>query len=312
MTETNIIGSFLLLVVGLYLTLKIGSPSWNLPLTQDVKTFGIIFGVLAIHTGMYYMLPEYWVAWSEKNGFVFFQLLIALGLRIKSSGQKVMVVIGMSVAILSGMGLLRNAYSAYGDAQTLPEDTTAKTTVESFWRDNSTVPFSWQEQMIAIASKETQFNQFEDDGITPLRSKRKGYMCVMQLEEMRWMPQAEVLGQDYDMSTLEGCLKMSLWVRDKIGPEAWSENEVARSKANRKPIRVIAPIAPSWSEKIAVPGPFSIHEDGPIKVRTSTGLEIEIETGEKMDIGNTDYLEFQSRKEKGNGEMEVVNVTVSR
>jgi len=69
-------------------------------------------------------------------------------------------------------------------------------------------------------------------------------------------------------------------------------------------IAVMAPVEPQWSEKIATPGPFTDEADGPARVRTSSGRIFDIDKGSKVNLGQTSYLQFQSRT------TEPVNITV--
>ena len=279
----------------------------------------VILAFPLFHLVGYAVAPEWWVVnilmnmkiWVLQLTLLIFGLMIPAGKGFihHKLGKVGVVIVALAIPIV----LILQAM----EAKALPPDTTVKKTVEDFWWWNLRAQGKSDdqlkkeaEQMIAIALKETQFNQYETDGITPLRSKRKGYVCVMQLDEVRWSPQAEVLGTDYDMSTLDGCLKMALWVRQHMGVEVWSQDKVARRNANHKPIRVVAPVPSEWSEKIATPGQFRTKEDGPLTIMTSHG-SVNDESDIKVDLGQTSWVQFQSRKENDKAE-KPVNVTVFR
>ena len=302
-----ITGSLILLVAGLYVVLKAGSPTQNQPSWQD-GTLAIIAGILVIHAIAYHMSPNWWVALVKRDGFVLFQLAIVMGIRMAANSRNFVKIVGKATAILASIAFVICGWYAYADSKTLHRDSSAETIIHDFWWRVLRTPAITEdelkreaEQMIAIAAKESQFNQYEPDGITPLRSRRKGYVCAMQLEEEWLKPWTIALKEEhpkenYDMSALEGCLNMALWVRNHFGTEAWSEDEIVRKKAVRKTIRLVA--SPDYpTERIATPGRFYINEEGEINVITSRGATIPDGPGVVQHFGNPRWVSFQSRVE---------------
>lgn len=271
----------------------------------DNGVIPIFLAVVTFHLGLYWIFPKFWVILYNHSGFTTYQIIFWFGVYVATRKNSVVRVVGVTLVLLSMIGLGYSVYDAYGDASVLPAKTEVQSASEKFWQ-YYLMPKAATD-MLVIESRVSHFNQFEEDGITALRSKKTGYVCAMQIEEERWLPQAIVLGEDYNMQTLDGCLNMALWIRNYVGVEAWSANDEIRRRANRKPIVIKIPRG-GLSEKFStVPGPTNISEDGPITILTNDGRNVtdspEVQDGQ---MGKTKWVRFQSLVE------ETVNVTLTR
>lgn len=183
-----------------------------------------------------------------------------------------------------------------------------------FFRKN--LPEAEANLMIDICGAESDFNQFEENGVSVYRRRatpdnpERHDVGICQVNEDYWfqdsMTLAESTGQDYSLYTLEGNLWMSIWIFKNRGPLQWTTYRRSIGGASQEKITVMAPVEPDWSERISTPGPFSDEANGPARVRVSSGRIFEIDKGSKVKLGQTTFVQFQSRMK------ETVNVTVSR
>jgi hypothetical protein len=123
--------------------------------------------------------------------------------------------------------------------------------VSEFWKKYLT-PDEKPENMIEIARRESNFNQFEVDGKTPLRGRENSQdVCLMQINEGWWLKQSTNLG--HNIYTLQGCLDMALWIRKNHGEDEWNTSQEARNFNRQKEITIVAP-ADDWSEWVFLRG----------------------------------------------------------
>ncbi len=118
------------------------------------------------------------------------------------------------------------------------------------------------EEMIAIAERVSQFNQFEVDGKTPHWGRdNPQHVGVMHIDRSYWQEQAEALG--YPLSTFEGNLEMFYWICEHASVDEWSDNPEVRQLSRKRGITIIAP-AGSWDDKevVATPSTFNWRTAG--------------------------------------------------
>ncbi len=204
-----------------------------------------------------------------------------------------------------------------------PENQEVAKEVIAFWRNS--LPGEQAELMIQICYLESGFRQFEADGVTPYRGRANPKdVGVCQINEDHWLrkpvelkgeeapytPEGK-LKEEYNINTLEGNLLMALWIYKKDGATRWNTYTAAMKLETGvmegKEI-VLAPVDKP-GVVVLTPRQFSIRAEGPIWIYTSSGGKFPSDKGpeyEKLDIGRTASLQFQSRTS------EVVKVTVIR
>ncbi len=192
------------------------------------------------------------------------------------------------------------------------ENVAVRRRTEEFWVANKP---EYPHIMIGIAQAESNFNQFGEDGTTPLRGDENPQdVGVMQINEGWWLEQSVALGPEYDIYTLEGNLNMALWVLENGpgGPMQWTsyrEGKVRGTIGGRTAdIRLVA--MPNWDDNPVVKIPLNgaIHAEGPVELRTSDGRTFDTDKGatRHLNLGTTSTLQFRSRTG------EPVNVTLSQ
>ncbi len=329
-------GELAFLVAGLYFINHIKVRFPNVASAWTDGTIPVALGMLLFHFGIWLINPDFWISWSHQRGFALFQLLIGIGLQIFNTkkeeevgGKTVAVqrkeamVIGLAVAIVGIVGSAFNTREAYADRRELAVDGDNKANIQEFWHGQSDLTKKQQEQMIGFAA-EVGYQQYEPDGVTPLRSRLEGFVCVMQLEEERLAPWAQVLKEEhpeksYDMSTLEGCLNMALWVRTHFGATAWSPDEEIRKKAIRKPLIIVAP-PPSenassndWSEKIPTPSWVHLDPQGVIRIRPDDDDSRIMDSYPNAHFSlSAQWVEVQSRKMKDEKKVPVDVIVIQK
>jgi len=190
----------------------------------------------------------------------------------------------------------------------IPQDNPVAVATEKFWKENLSELDA--AEMIAIAEKESAFTQFEADGVSPYRGKENNQdVGVMQINEGLWLTKAKELG--FDIHTLEGNLKMALWIRERNGASEW----VTKSAVGVKPLPVygqtqtvvVAPVG-TYGEKIPTPGTTSTLAEGPIWIRPDgdDSRAVKSYKDAKFITGRASFLQYQSRT------TEPVKVTVSK
>ncbi|MBI4155780.1 MAG: hypothetical protein HY507_00930 [Candidatus Zambryskibacteria bacterium] len=60
-------------------------------------------------------------------------------------------------------------------------------------------------------------------------------------------------------------------------------------------VEVLAPPAPKWSDRVLTPGWTTFDSDEPVLVMLSQGKPVPFDPKDKKNLGQTDWLEFQSR-----------------
>ncbi len=113
-------------------------------------------------------------------------------------------------------------------------------------------------KLTRIASCESGFRHFEDDGITPLRGRKKDtgeivptVKGVFQIKEDAW-PELKDLG--YNINRLEDNIRAAIWIHKRGLDNRWDCNEQVEEElglARRDLITVVAPVG-EWSEPLDV------------------------------------------------------------
>lgn len=144
-------------------------------------------------------------------------------------------------------------------------------TVSDFWIERLRLDQDGAREMIAIAERESQFNQFEADGTTPLRGRvNPRDVGVMQINEDYWLPQAKALG--FNIYAMEGNLNMAHWIRQHFGADEWNTSDEVRMFNRQKEFTVIAP-AEGWSEVVVIPADTRLSCDTDVAVMDNKGVE---------------------------------------
>ncbi len=169
--------------------------------------------------------------------------------------------------------------------------------VTKFWTEN--LPEENPEQMIEICRKESYgFNQFEADGITPLRGRQTpDDIGICQINTTTWGNYARLLG--HDLATTEGNLQMALVIRNKCGADEWTASGLAKNACSDG-IEVEA-TTEGWSTKIFTKGQYARWETkGKLQFLFDEGLPTERtispdpKTEKLGDIGPSQTLRFKS------------------
>jgi len=79
---------------------------------QWANIFAPLLGVLLIHLGIWWMLPEVWWLWASQNGFVLSHMIVIFGLYLYSlaDGGKTSRILGRALVVLGVVIMATNIY----------------------------------------------------------------------------------------------------------------------------------------------------------------------------------------------------------
>jgi len=200
----------------------------------------LFLAVILIHIGIWWKWPVFWDEWWSRSGFLFFQILLGVGLylRFGLKDKKFLKYFGLLLVVLGSIGVGWNIISAlrtnYSVAEVMspselkdlpPQNKEVEKAVTKFWKKH--LPEQSALSMLRIVRRQSGFNQFAKDGKSPYRNeklfnyKRAG---VMQINDAIWRERSTELGEDYNLYTLDGNLRFALWLYNEQGFAPWRDS----------------------------------------------------------------------------------------
>jgi hypothetical protein len=162
-------------------------------------------------------------------------------------------------------------------------------------------------EMFTTCGKESSYRQFEADGVTPLLGKTDiADTGICQINERIWGEKSDELG--YDINTLEGNLKMALWIREHEGLGKWKKMREAKEATSSILAETFTAPTPEegWKQTPVTVG-FNFDSNGPVKIRAN-GSYYDYSPGMRLHLPDSAYIEYQSAAPAG----QPVTVFVSR
>lgn len=119
------------------------------------------------------------------------------------------------------------------------------------------------EEMVDIAHRESDFNQFEADGVTVYRRRptkdnpETDDVCALQVNEIWWQRELDKYGdkneyniRSYNLNEWNGCLTASLYLRRKYGSWLWTTSAMTRYTKFSVTVTAPAGMPDDWSDQV--------------------------------------------------------------
>lgn len=160
------------------------------------------------------------------------------------------------------------------------------------------------DEMLEIPHRESDYRQFESDGVTPLHGrinpKDTGRYQINSGWWAKEMAQPETPEEvkNLDIKTADGNMEAALYLYQKHGAKIW--NSTGGMVLTENTYIIIAPVD-GWSEEVPTPDLSrfpKITYDGDVTILTSENRTIPDGPGLRTDVGKPKWLRFQSRTGK--------------